>query len=166
MSEWTELLERFRRGPEIVAAVMTGAAGPEVDWAPEGKWTIRQIVAHLADSEIMASERFRRTIAEEKPALLSYDQNAWTANLDYARRKPSESLELFRRLRADNHALLNGVPPAAIQRTATHSKLGVVTLAQLVEIFAAHPETHARQIRDLREGFKAEKAAKRTAGGQ
>ncbi len=166
MSDWTELLGRFRRGPEIVAAVMTGAAGAEVDWAPEGKWTIRQILAHIADSEVVVSARLRSTIAENNPTLIAYDQEAWAANLDYARRKPSECLELFRRVRGDNYELLKDLPEAALARTATHSQLGTLTLLRLVDIYAAHPESHARQIRELRERFKSEgvRAASRGSG--
>jgi hypothetical protein len=156
MNDRTELLERFRKGPELVAAVMTGAAGAEVDWAPDGKWSIRQILAHLADSEIVGSERLRRTIAEINPTLVAYDQDAWAANLNYPRRKPSESLDLFRRLRADNYELVKDLPNAAFERTATHTQRGSMTLADLIEVNAAHVESHARQIRQVRDRFKGE----------
>jgi hypothetical protein len=156
MKDRTELLERFRKGPELVAAVMTGAAGAEVDWAPEGKWSIRQILAHLADSEIVGADRLRRTVAEPNPTLIWYDQDAWAANLNYPKRKPSESLDLLRRLRADNYELVKDLPDAAFDRTATHSQRGTLTLAELVELNAAHVEAHARQIREVRDRFKAE----------
>ena len=78
MSEITELLERFRRGPELIATTMTGAAGAELDFTPgPQKWSLRQIVAHVADSEIVAADRFRRIIAEDEPTLIGYDQDAW-----------------------------------------------------------------------------------------
>jgi hypothetical protein len=156
MNDRTELLERFRKGPDLVAAVMTGAAGAEVDWAPEGKWSIRQILAHVADSEIVGADRLRRTIAEVNPTLVWYDQNAWAANLNYAKRKPSESLDLLRRLRADNYELIKDLPDAAFDRTATHSQRGSMTLAQLIEVNASHVESHARQIREVRDRFKSE----------
>ena len=65
-----------------------------------GKWSIRQIVAHLADSEMVGAHRFRQMIAEDNPTLIAFDQDAWARNLDYARRKPKQSLESFRRMRA------------------------------------------------------------------
>lgn len=151
-----ELLERFRRGPELLATAVTGAAGTELDFAPApGKWTIRQIVAHLADAEIVSSDRLRRTIAEENPALIAYDQDAWARSLHYEKRKISDSLELFRRLRQENHALLKELPEAAYARTATHSQRGVITLLQLVEMCTEHVESHARQIQALRRQYRA-----------
>src|SRR5688500_17193707 len=108
LSELPDLLERFRRGPEILAMALTGAAGSEYDYVPgPGKWSVRQIVAHVADAEIVGADRFRRILAEDNPILQAFDQDAWAVNLDYARRKPSQSLETFRRIRADNHELLS-----------------------------------------------------------
>jgi len=155
MSELTELLERYRRGPEVIATLMTGAAGLELEFkpAPE-KWSLRQIVAHMADSEIVAAARFRRVIAEDNPALLAYDQNAWAANLNYAKRKSSESVELFRRIRADCYELLKDLPPETFERKGTHNERGVVTLRELVQTMAEHAESHARQIRQAREAYK------------
>ena len=70
MSEIPELLERFRRGAELVAVSITGAAGQELDFVPEpGKWSIRTIVSHLCDSEIVGTMRLRRVIAEDNPKL-------------------------------------------------------------------------------------------------
>src|SRR5580692_2715072 len=125
----TEDLERFRRGAEVLATVLTGAAGEEVDYAPApGKWTIRQIMAHLADAELVGAHRLRLVIAEESPSLTSFDENAWTRNLDYARRKPTQSLETFRRLRAENYELLKELPESAFDRTGIHSINGPMTL--------------------------------------
>ncbi|HOL72063.1 MAG TPA: DinB family protein [Bryobacteraceae bacterium] len=158
MSEIQELLERFRRGAELVATAMTGAAGPELDFVPEpGKWSVRQIVAHLADSEIVAADRFRRIIAEENPTLISYDQDAWARNLNYARRRTSDSLETFRRLRAENWELLKDLPESAFERKATHSERGTITLLDLLKIYAAHPEAHARQLMEVRNRYKEAK---------
>lgn len=158
MGEIAELLERFRRGPELVATTMTGAAGAELDFVPGlGKWSIRQIVAHLADSEIVAADRLRRTIAEDNPTLVAYDQEAWARNLSYGRRRTSESLETFRHLRAENYDLLKDLPEAAFERTATHTERGTLTLRRLLEINAEHAESHARQLRTVREQYKASK---------
>jgi hypothetical protein len=155
MSEVKELLERFRRGPELVATAMTGAAGSELDFTPAAdKWSLRQIVAHLADSEIVAADRFRRIIAEDKPTLMWYDQDAWAKNLDYQRRKTSESIETFRRLRAENYELIKDLPAESFERIGNHSQRGPITLLQHLESMAAHAEAHARQIRDVREARK------------
>src|ERR1035441_641961 len=101
MSDLPALLERYRRGAELLAMVLTGVFGEEEDFAiAPGKWSVRQIVAHLADAELVGAHRFRQVIAEDNPTIIAYDQDAWTRNLDYARRKPTP-------------APARGSPPAA-----------------------------------------------------
>jgi hypothetical protein len=161
MSEVSELLERFRRGAEMVAVSITGAAGSELDFVPEhGKWSIRQIVAHLADSEMVAGVRMRQIIAENRPRLEAFDQDAWTANLDYMRRKSSHALESFRRIRGENYELLKDLPEPVFDREGVHSERGPMSLKKLLGGMAEHAESHAAQLRTRRAEFKAQKAAK------
>src|SRR5260370_8615648 len=118
-----EDLERFRRGAEVLATVLTGAAGEEVDYTPApDKWSIRQIMAHLADSELVGAHRLRLVIAQENPTLTALDQDAWPKNLDYAPRKPPQSLETFLRLRAENYDLLKELPESAFERFGSHTE--------------------------------------------
>lgn len=159
MSEIPDLLERLRRGAELVAVSITGAAGSEVDYAPApGQWSIRQIVAHLADAEMMAAGRLRQIIAEDSPKIQAWDQNAWATNLDYARRKPSQSLETFRRIRSENYELLKDLPETTFNRGGLHSERGQITLRQLLQLMAEHAENHAAQLRARRAEFKSFKA--------
>jgi hypothetical protein len=155
MSDLPALLERFRRGPELLAVVLTGVFGEEEDFASApGKWSIRQIVAHLADAELVGAHRMRRVIAEDNPTLTAFDQDAWARNLDYAKRKPKQSLETFRRIRAENYELLKDLPESVYTRTGTHTENGAVSLRGLLEGFAEHAESHARQLQALREQYK------------
>jgi hypothetical protein len=159
MSEVPELLERLRRGAEMVAVSITGAAGSELDYVPEpGKWSIRQIVAHLADAEMVAGTRLRRIIAEDNPRIEAFDQNAWATNLDYTRRKTSQALETFRRIRGENYELLKDLPPQAFEREGLHSERGPMSLKLLLQLIAEHAENHAAQMRTRRAEFKAQKA--------
>jgi hypothetical protein len=159
MSELAELLERFRRGAELIASVTTGAAGPELDFSPgEGKWTVRQIVCHLADAECVATMRLRQTIAEDNPTLTAWDQDAWATKLDYSKKKISVGLETFRKIRSDNFELIKDLPEEAFSRKATHSERGEMTLLDIVRIYAEHPESHAKQIRAVRDAYRATKA--------
>ena len=159
MSEVGELLERFRRGPELVATAATGAAGAELDYVPgPDNWSVRQILCHVADSEIVVAERFRRIIAEDNPLLVAYDQNAWARNLDYQRRRIAQAMETFRRLRAENHELLKSLPEAAFERKGTHQERGEVTLHDQLHVYARHAEQHARQIRGVRAAYKESKS--------
>jgi len=161
MSDLPSLLERFRRGPELLALVLTGVYGEEEDFtAAPGKWSIRQIMAHLADAELVGACRLRLVVAEPNPVLTAFDQDAWTRNLDYARRKPKTSLESFRRLRSENHELLKDLPEEVYTRTGNHSESGLLTLRELVEGYAEHAEGHARQIQEIRDEYKKAKGKK------
>jgi hypothetical protein len=161
MSDIPALLERFRRGPEVLAMVLTGVFGEEEDFiAAPGKWSIRQMIAHLADSELVGAHRMRQVIAEDNPTLIAFDQDAWTRNLDYSRRKPKQSLETFRRIRAENHELLKVLPESAFERAGNHSENGPMTLRHLLEGYAQHAESHARQMTAIREAYKKVKGKK------
>lgn len=161
MSDRANLLERFRRAPEVIAVMLTGVFGEEVDFiAAPGKWSIRQIARHLADSEVVATYRLRSVIAEENPTLQNYDEAAWAAKLDYSTRKPASSLDHFRRVRADNYELLKELPEEVFARIGTHSQRGPMTLLQLVEVYADHAESHAKQLQSVREAYKLTKPKK------
>lgn len=161
VDELAGLLERFRRGAELVAMTMTGAAGSEVDFVPEpGKWSARQIVCHLADSEMAAALWMRKILAEQQPELMGFDQDAWAANLDYAKRKPSQAIETFRRVRGENYELLKDLSPEAFERWGTHPRKGRVTLLDLLALFMNHAEKHAIQIRNVRAACKAARTAR------
>ncbi len=141
--------------------VLTGVFGEEEDYvtAP-GKWSIRQIIAHLADTEIVMAHRMRQVIAEENPTIVAFDQDAWARNLEYSRRKPKQSLETFRRVRAENHELLKDLPESAFARAGNHTERGPVTLLQILEGAANHAESHARQMQEIRDAYKQTKGKK------
>jgi hypothetical protein len=135
--------------------------GDETDFSlTPGKWSIRQLIAHLADAELVGAQRFRQVIAEDNPPLGAFDQDAWARNLDYARKQPKQSLESFRRVRAENYELLKSLPESAFERTGVHSERGAVTLRQLLDTYAEHAESHARQMQAIREEFKKAKGKK------
>jgi len=141
--------------------VLTGVFGEEEDFiAAPGKWSIRQIVAHLADSELVGAHRMRQVVAEDNPTLVAFDQDAWTRNLDYARRKPKQSLETFRRVRAENYDLLKDLPESAFERTGNHTENGPMSLRRLLDGYAGHAESHARQMAEIREAYKKAKGKK------
>ncbi|MEX2260850.1 MAG: DinB family protein [Bryobacteraceae bacterium] len=156
-----EVLERFRRGAEILAVVLTGLGPEEADFVPDGGgWSIRQVMAHLADAEVVGAYRFRLLVAEDNPRIMAFDQDAWARNLDYARRKPAQSLDSFRRARAENYELLKDLAPAAWDRAGIHSELGAVTVRGLLETYADHAVGHARQLQRLRDEYKKAKGKK------
>ena len=161
MSDIQDLLERYRRGPELLAVVLTGVFGEEEDFTTgPGRWSIRQIAAHLADAELVGGHRFRLVIAQDNPTLTAYDQDAWTARLGYERRKPKDSLESFRRLRRENYELLRAQPEECFARTGNHTENGPMTLLQLLEGYARHVESHASHMQQIRDAYREAKPRK------
>ena len=164
MSELADLLERFRRGAELLATATTGAAGPELDFKPApGKWSVRQVVCHVADSEAVLVMRLRLVAAEDNPALSAFNGEAWAERLDYGRRKLSQALETFRRLRTENYELLKELPESAFERAGVHAEAGRVTLLDLLKGNAEHVEGHVKQIQAARAAYR-EHRAKQAAG--
>jgi DinB superfamily len=163
MSDLANILERFRRGGELLAMSTTGAAGSELDFKPAAdKWCVRQIVCHLADSEVVGVMRIRQMAAEENPTLQAFNGELWADHLDYGRRKISQALEIFRKLRAENHELLKALPEDAFARTGVHTESGPLTLLDLVKGNAEHVEEHVQQIQRTRAAYR-EHRAKQTA---
>jgi hypothetical protein len=154
-AQLSDLLERFRRGAELLAMATTGAAGPVLDFKADGNgWSVRQNVCHLADAEVVAAMRFRQILAEENPTLQYFDDAAWTEKLDYGKRKLSVALETFRRMRSDNYELLKDLPESEFARVGTHTKDGEMSLRAAVEWFTAHLEDHVRDIQTVRAAYK------------
>ena len=159
MSELDDILERFRRGGELLAMSTTGAAGPELDFKPApDKWSVRQVVCHIADSEAVAVMRIRQIAAEDNPTLQGFDGNLWADRLDYQRRKISQALETFRKLRTENHELLKSLPENAFARTGMHTESGRLTLLDLVKGNAEHVEEHVQQIQRTRAAYREYRA--------
>ncbi len=147
MSEIKDLLDRFRRGGDVLDAA--AASVKDFDRAPNGKWTPRQIIAHVADAEVVWAMRFRQLIAEDHPTMPGWDQEKWTAKLDYQRRDPSQSLATFRQLRAENATLLDGLNEEDFARSGTHTTRGTTTIEGFLKLATDHAESHARQIREM-----------------
>ncbi len=158
MSELQDLLERYRRGAELLAVATTGAAGTVLDYKESGKWSVRQIVCHLADTEAVCAMRFRQVIAEDNPSLPATQQDAWATSLDYDKRKLTQVVEVVRILRAYNYELLASLPEETFNRTGTHSERGRITLRDLLRIYAEHLENHVRQLQAARAAYKEFKA--------
>jgi hypothetical protein len=163
MSEIPELLERYRRGAELLAIATTGAAGLELDFKPDGKWSVRQIVCHLADTEAVCAMRFRQVIAEDNPSLPGFDGDKWANSLDYDKRKLTPVLEVFRVLRGSNYELLQSLPPETYDRAGNHSERGKMTLLDLLRTYAGHVESHVGQIQKTRAAYREHKAQQKAA---
>jgi len=119
-----------------------------------GKWSIAEIVAHLADAEIVASWRMRSILGANGTTIQAFDQDAWASVFDYAKRDPTLSLEVFRVLRENNLAMLKALPSAAWDNYGMHAERGKETIAHLARLFAGHDTNHVLQVENIAVQFK------------
>jgi hypothetical protein len=144
------LMDRFRTGYADVEDALAGATDEDLDRpAPDGGWTARQVVHHLADSEATAYVRLRRLIAEDEPMIAGYDEPEFARRLHYDRPIGS-SLAVLNAVRDASLELLEALTPAEWERSGTHSESGPYSVDRWLEIYAAHSHDHAEQIRAAR----------------
>ena len=147
-----QLIDRYKAGYQVVADALAGATDAELDAHPApGKWSAREIVHHLADSEMTAAIRLRLLIATERPQIVGFDQEEFARRLYYDR--PIEaSVEAFKSARRTTAEILDRMTEAEWAREGTHSEHGRYTVERWLEIYAAHGHDHAGQIRRARDG--------------
>jgi hypothetical protein len=113
--------------------------------APE-KWSVSEIVAHLADGEIVGSFRIRLILGSPGAPIVAYDQDKWVISGHYEKRDPQKSVEQFRILREANLALLKSLKPKQWKYYGMHSERGQESIEHIVRMFAGHDINHLRQI--------------------
>jgi hypothetical protein len=110
------------------------------------KWSVSQIVAHLADGEIVGGFRMRTILGSPGIAIVAYDQDKWAVSGHYDQRNPRKSVEQFRVLREANLALLESLEPEQWKHYGMHSERGQESIEHIVRMFAGHDINHLQQI--------------------
>ena len=144
-----EMPAALRRAIDGVPAELLGV--PE---AP-GKWSIRQVLQHLADSELVGGFRFRMILAHDRPRLMGYDQDAWAAALRYEDADVETSLGDFATLRRANLRILERTTEADRARVSLHAERGEESLGHMMRLYAGHDVVHLRQIARIRAAIGA-----------
>lgn len=144
--ERKKLIDTYKDGYRAVSEALVGATDEELDARPApNKWSAREIVHHLGDSEMAAAFRLRLLLALDKPQILGYDQDQFARRLHYDR--PTEaSLQAFKASRASTAELLDWMTDADWRREGTHTEHGPYTTERWLQIYAAHAHKHAEQI--------------------
>jgi hypothetical protein len=148
-----QLIEKYKDGHRVVTDSLKGLKEREFDIRLPGKWSIREIVHHLADSEMLAAVRLRRLVAEDRPGLRATDVGGYVRRLFYDR-PVQNSLELFRVVRAATVEILDRMTDADWAREGIHTETGRFTAEKWLEVFSQHAETHAEQIKRTRAAAK------------
>jgi uncharacterized damage-inducible protein DinB len=124
-----------------------------------GKWSIAEILAHLADAELVGGWRMRLILGNNGVSIQPFDQDVWAETLGYAKRDPKVSLETFRVLREANVALLKSLPKNLWENYGMHQERGKETIAHIVSMFAGHDLNHLAQVEGIRKGSSSKRAA-------
>jgi DinB superfamily len=114
-----------------------------------GKWSIGEIVSHLADTELVGGYRIRMILGAPGTTIQAFDQDAWVVALHYDKRDVRESLDQFRVLREANLSLLRTITPEQWRQYGMHAERGQETIETIVRMFAGHDVNHLRQIERL-----------------
>ena len=114
-----------------------------------GKWSVAEILAHLADTELVAGFRLRFVLGANGTTIQAFDQDVWAETFGYRKRDPKTSLALFRLLRESNLALLASLPMPMWENFGMHTERGKETVRRIVEMFAGHDINHLIQIERL-----------------
>ena len=141
------LIERYREGPAAVRAVVAEVGEARLDAQEEpGEWTPRQIVHHLADSEMTSAIRLRRLLVEDSPTIHGYDEAAFARQLHYEVRPVEAALAALDAARATSAELLERLTEADWSRAGTHTEDGPYSVETWLENYADHAHDHADQI--------------------
>jgi hypothetical protein len=127
-------------------------ATPRERWTtrPEPqRWSAGEVLAHLADAEIVAGWRIRSILATDAAPLQPFDQDEWAAAFRYDVADPAESLALFSAARESLLSLLKRVDPARREHHGLHAERGKETIAHLIQLYAGHDLNHLQQIEEI-----------------
>lgn len=147
----TDPMVVLRSTPSALANVLTGLSNGQIGQRErEGKWSIRQVVQHLADSELVWGYRVRMVLAHDRPPLTGYDQDLWADRLHYDRSDATEAVRDFATLRASNLRLLGGATEKELARVGVHAERGEEGLTHMIRLYAGHDLLHLQQLDRIR----------------
>lgn len=148
----TQEIDEYEAAPARIAAAIAGLSEAQMRYSPgEGEWSAHEVVIHLPDSEVVAFDRLRRTLVEEKAAFQAYNEAVWAQKLSYTTQDRTLALSLFAALRHSTAALLRTLPAEAWARTAMHAKRGEMSLYDLFKLYLGHGQAHLGQIERLKQ---------------
>ena len=151
------MVEEYARGGPLLSQAIIGLTEQQFRARPVPvTWSIGQIVLHLLDSDLNASERMKRVIAEDNPPLIGMDESLFAERLFYDELDPQLAAEMFGLNRKLTAEILRRVPEEGFGRIGTHNQRGQVTLAGLVELYVGHLDHHLKFLRHKRRLLQAE----------
>src|SRR5918993_2062885 len=152
--ERTHLISEYAAGYDEVMDALSGFPAESLGAQPiPGKWSAREIVHHLGDSESTSAWRLRRLLVEDNPLIQGYDQDEFATKLRYNERDMAPALEAFRYARESTMQVIELMTEDDWKRAGTHSESGAYSTEDWLTIYANHAHNHAAQIRRLRDAL-------------
>lgn len=150
--ERTELIQQYADGYQQVVDALDGFPTDKLTDHPiAGKWSAKEIVHHLADSEGTSAIRLRRLLVEDNPVIQGYDEAEFAIRLRYNEREIAPALDAFKAARATTSQLLALMSDEDWQKPGTHTENGAYTPEHWLKIYAVHAHNHAAQIKRLKD---------------
>jgi hypothetical protein len=147
MAAPSQLIDGFLNAPSAIRCAVSGMSREQLLARPiAGRWSTLEVVCHLADSEQAWCHRLKRTIAEDKPLLIGYDESRFTAALGYHARELSDELGAIEQMRRQLGPILKALPESAFERQAIHNERGLVTLGEMLVLETEHIHHHVSHI--------------------
>jgi hypothetical protein len=149
------LIEQYEAGADKVAQAIRNLTPEDLQCVPDpganvGKWSIQQVVIHLADAEAAFADRFRRMIAEDDPILYAWDENKFAERLFYDKQSAHDAAEMIRLTRVQTGRILRAAGPSALLRMGNHSERGPIRLDDAIASANSHLDHHVKFIHDKR----------------
>jgi hypothetical protein len=151
IKERNELIAKYNSGYDEVLSALQDFPREQLTAHPiSGKWSAREIIHHLADSESTSAIRLRRLLVEESPTIQGYDQAEFAVRLKYNEREIEPALDAFRAARATTAQLFGFMSEEDWKREGHHTESGKWGVEDWLRVYAAHAHDHAAQIKKLR----------------
>ena len=150
LAEGLDPLATLATTPGRVGALLAGRTAGDLQWTPEpGRWSIAQIVSHLADVEIVLAYRLRMILSAPGGPIQAFDQDAWVASQHAERSDAHVSLTLFAAIRASTVRLLGSLTDEELDRFGRHAERGQESIRHMMRMTTGHDRNHLAQIERL-----------------
>ncbi len=149
-----ELMKQYREGYSKFVQELEGLTKEELLFKPSEKsWSIKEIIIHVADAEMIHIHRMKAVLAEENPVLTAFDQDLWTERLDYQNIDHQLYLQLFKSMRDSFLPILQKLTQQDLERIGTHNLAGPLTFKEILKGANDHIDTHIGQIKRVKSHF-------------
>ena len=146
------LIDQYVKGSDDLRMAVRGLEREDLLAYPvPGTWSIQEIVIHVADSDLVISDRMKRVIAEDNPQLIGFDETKFVKGLHYNDQSVEDAVNLFELNRRQMARVLAKLPDQAFNRVGTHNERGPLKLSDLLAGAVSHLKHHLKFIVEKRE---------------